>query len=347
MRKKSKQSAFSLLGYLIFFITIFVTVTVSIILFVIAHQSLNGDMNKVAVVMIVAIIGISAICTGVDVMRRKIMVERPANKILEATEKMAKGDFSVRLIPNHTYDRYDEYDLIMENINALASELAKSEILKTDFISNVSHELKTPLSIIRNYAELLQNEKDEEKRKKYAQTVILATKRLSDLVGNILKLNKLENQGLQLEYKKVALHDALAEIVVEYEDAIENKGLTLNCDFNEVEIETSLSSLEIVIHNLLSNAIKFTESGGKITVKLYREKAFTIIEVTDTGCGISAETGARIFDKFYQGDTSHSAEGNGLGLALVKKVIDLLGATVSVKSEVGKGSTFKVMLKDR
>ena len=167
------------------------------------------------------------------------------------------------------------------------------------------------------------------------------------MVGNILKLNKLENQGLQLEYKKVALHDALAEIVVEYEDAIENKGLTLNCDFNEVEIETSLSSLEIVIHNLLSNAIKFTESGGKITVKLYREKAFTIIEVTDTGCGISAETGARIFDKFYQGDTSHSAEGNGLGLALVKKVIDLLGATVSVKSEVGKGSTFKVMLKDR
>ena len=168
---------------------------------------------------------------------------------------------------------------------------------------------------------------------------------MSQLVTSILQLNKLENQKIVPEKQTFRLDEALAEVILGYEDLLEQKEIELDCQLAEVEIFSSQSYLDLVWNNLLSNAVKFTEKGGKITVKLKREDGNVIVSVADTGCGISKETGARIFDKFYQGDTSHSGEGNGLGLALVKKVIQLLGGEISVSSEVGKGSTFQVTLK--
>ena len=172
-----------------------------------------------------------------------------------------------------------------------------------------------------------------------------ATKRLTSLITNILQLSKLENQQLNLEYESIKLHDMLAETVLGYEELIEQKGIELDCDLDEVEVALPKSCLETVWSNLVSNSIKFTENGGKISIKLRKSGKNAVVEVADTGCGISPETGARIFDKFYQGDTSHSGEGNGLGLALVKRVIDLIGGEISVTSKVGEGSTFRVVLK--
>ncbi|MBQ7348408.1 MAG: sensor histidine kinase, partial [Clostridia bacterium] len=224
----------------------------------------------------------------------------------------------------------------------------KSEILKTDFISNVSQELKTPLAIIQNYVMLIQQKDlDEETKDKYVKTVLQATKRLSDLVSNILKLNKLENQQLSTESETVRLDEMLANAVINYEELIEEKNLNIECDLDELEIFSCPSYLEIVWNNLISNAIKFTEKGGKISVSVKKHGEKAVVTVSDTGCGISPETGAHIFDKFYQGDTSHSQEGNGLGLALVKKVIDVLGGEISVKSELNKGSTFIISLRDK
>ena len=293
------------------------------------------------------VIILATFCTVFDWIRRKITVERPTKKILKATEKIAEGDFTTRLEITHEYSKYNEYDLIMENLNKMAIELQKNEVLKTDFISNVSHEIKTPLAVIQNYSTLLQDETlDSETRKNYSKTLISASKRITDLITNILKLNKLENQEIQEKHEAFNLTEALAENVVEFETIIEKKNLELNCDFDEVAIFSSKSLLEIVWNNLISNAIKFTPDGGKIDITLKRKDKNVEIKVIDTGCGMTSETGAKIFEKFYQGDTSHSSAGNGLGLALVKKVIDILGGEIAVQSEINKGSTFTIILKD-
>ena len=335
------------MGYLIFFLTVAVTVTVALAAFVLVNRHSGGNTPVIVITMIVVIGLLSALCTVADLIRRRIMVDRPVRKILDATERIAAGDFSVHLVATHSYERYDDYDLIMENLNIMAAELSRSEILKADFVSNVSHELKTPLTIIRNYLSLLERDNlDADSRKKYMETVREATGRLSDLITNILKLNKMENRKIAPEPEEIKLHDMLANSILQYEEIIDRKGLELCCELEEVTLHSDPGYLEIVWNNLISNAVKFTEAGGRIGVFLNREGDKVIVKVTDTGCGISPEVGARIFDKFYQGDTSHAGEGNGLGLALVKKVIDVLGGEISVESEVGRGSTFTIVLKD-
>ena len=161
---------------------------------------------------------------------------------------------------------------------------------------------------------------------------------------NVLKLNKLENQTLSPAFRRFRLDEMLAEAALAYEDVIERKHIDLICDLEETEIASAPDYLEIVWNNLLSNAVKFTGEGGTISLSLRTEGGKAIVRVADTGCGISAETGKHIFEKFYQGERSHAQEGNGLGLALVKKVIDLIGGEISVESEVGKGSAFTVTL---
>lgn len=346
MRKKKNWLKSFLLGIIFPFFTIVVISSVCIFVYEQVRRDAEGNGFLIYLVMFLTVGALSMLFVIGDLLRRKITNDTPVREILEATEKIASGDFSVRLMTARSFENYNDYDLIKENLNAMAKELEKSEILKTDFISNLSHELKTPLSIIQNYIFLLQGDLDGETKKKYIDIVVSATKRLTSLVTNILKLNKLENQTLNIEYEKINLSEMLAEVVLSYEEIIDKKRIELECDFDEVEIVSCSSYLEIIWNNLLSNAIKFTENGGKITVKLKKDRSKVVFEVADTGCGISQETGARIFDKFYQGDTSHSGEGNGLGLALVKKVIDIIGGEISVKSELGKGSTFKVVLKD-
>ncbi|MBO5091222.1 MAG: HAMP domain-containing histidine kinase [Clostridia bacterium] len=339
MKKSRRQQ---LLGYLLFFLTtIFIVATSFVTYEIVKRQS----PQIISIALIITSLEISLLLTFADVIRRKIMIERPLKEILKATEKIASGDFSVRLEPKHPYGSYDEYDLIKEYLNIMASDLSKSEILKSDFISNVSHEIKTPVAVIKNYSVLLEKENDPEKRAQYRRELVRASNRLSNLVGNILKLNKLENQELIVEKKAFRLDGALEEAIVAFESQIEKKELELECDLEEINIVSSESHLEIVWNNLISNAIKFTERGGKIGVSCKWVDGMATVEISDTGCGIDAETGKHIFDKFYQGDTSHSGEGNGLGLALVKRVIDTLGGEISVKSELGKGTTFTVRLK--
>jgi signal transduction histidine kinase len=282
-----------------------------------------------------------------DGIRRHFTIERPVKRINESLEKITKGDFTVNIKPLMAPTGYSEFNPIIDQINTMTKELASVETLKTDFISNVSHEIKTPLSVIQNYATMLQSPHlSEEERMEYAGAVSRASKRLSSLISNILKLNKLENQTLSLKKDKFFLSEQLCECLLQFEELWNEK---------EIEIETELDDsicimadrelLSLVWNNLFSNALKFTPEKGKVRLRLYIEGDRAVTEVSDTGCGIDEETGRHIFDKFYQGDTSHATNGNGLGLALVKRVMDMTGGEIGVKSQVGKGSTFTVKLK--
>lgn len=346
MKNNKSSFGFSIFGFILFFLTITFVSTITILVYYLANKTTNGNTVAIAFSVLSTICFGAIVCTIIDIFRRRMMIERPVKKILEATQKIASGDFSVRLQIDHDYLRYDEYDLIFDNINTMTAELSKNELLKNDFISNVSHEIKTPLAVIQNYSKALQSKNlTDEKKDECLNGLINQTKKLSDLISNILKLNKLENQQIVPEFKKFNLAEMIRVITLQYENLFEKKQLELECEIDEVEIENSETLLEIVFNNLLSNAIKFTDNGGKITVKVKQDKNFAFIEVKDTGCGISQEVGEHIFEKFYQGDKSHFSEGNGLGLALVKKVIDIIGGEIAVESSLGKGSNFIIKLK--
>lgn len=344
--KRRTGRGISLVGYLLFFLTIAATVTVAVFVYVFCAERSGGNRGLIAGVMLGTVALLSLVCTLLDMLRRRLMVERPVREILAVTDRLAAGDFSARFKLRHAYDRYDEYDLIAENLNRMAEELSKTEVLRTDFVSNVSHELKTPLAVIRNYAAALRDPKlPAELREKYAETLVETSERLTALVGNVLRLNKLENQEIPPEPEPVALGEMFRESVLGFEELFERKSLELECDIADAEIDSVPGYLEIVFQNLLSNAVKFTPEGGKITVSLRRIPGHVEVRVADTGVGIPPEVGAHIFEKFYQGDTSHAREGNGLGLALVKTVIDRLGGEIEVESAPGRGSVFTVRLR--
>lgn len=343
---KKNNFRFLAVGFLLFLITIGFAATASIFVYYYAHKSTQNTFI-VALAVFGVILFCSILCVVCDIFRRKYMVEKPTQKILEATKKIASGDFSVKLQPAHIYSKYDEYDLIFDNINTMTAELSKNEMLKNDFISNVSHEIKTPLTVIQNYAKSLQNSRlSDEKKNECISGLVVQTKKLSELISNILKLNKLENQQTNLEMKKFDISETLRISALGFENLFEKKNISLKCDIDDVFVVGAESLMEIVFNNLISNAIKFTPVGGKVKITLKQVENNVVIKVKDSGCGISKEVGERIFEKFYQGDKSRFEEGNGLGLALVKKVIDLVGGKIQVESKVGVGSTFTITLKN-
>ena len=239
------------------------------------------------------------------------------------------------------------FNQIGKSINAMAEELSSVETLRTDFIANVSHEMKTPLAVMQNYGTLLQTpDLPEEKRIEYAKAITDASRRLADMMTNILKLNRLENQQIYPNPTTFDLGEQLCESLLQYESTWERKNIEIETDIAEsVFVSADAELLSLVWNNLFSNAFKFTKEGGKVTLALTADEKFATVKVSDTGCGISADVGAHIFEKFYQGDTSRATQGNGLGLALVKRVVDIMQGEIGVESAVGVGSTFTVKIR--
>lgn len=354
MNKKNKKSKLfaSINNYIVFFLLIAFVITCCLMLFTTILTKTMGitltsdDLGAAAKLTFANVIFFSIAITTIDHIRRKLTVDRPVKRIIDATEKIMQGDFSARIQTNPNSHTESSFNEIADCINQMAEELSGIETLRTDFVANVSHELKTPLSVMKNYGTLLQ-QKDlsEEKRIEYAKAITEASRRLADLISNILKLNKLENQQIFPTNETFNLSEQLCECLLNYENIWEEKEIELETDIeDDVMITTDPEMLSIVWNNLFSNAFKFTGKNGKVSLSLKSENEYAIIKISDTGIGISKEVGKHIFDKFYQGDTSHATQGNGLGLALVKRIIDITGSDILVESSLNVGTTFTVKM---
>ncbi len=352
-KAKWKRVLLSLRSYVTFFLLIAFLITCCMELFLyIMRRSMDITYTErgirfAAILTFANVILLSLLCTIVDGIRRRFMVERPVRRIVEGASRLMQGDLSARIEPFHSIDSDAGFDVIIDCFNRMAEELSGVETLRTDFIANVSHELKTPLAVMQNYATLLQSPNiSDEQRTQYAKAITQQSRRLADLITNILKLNRLENQQIYPAAKRYDLGEQLAECLLNFESTWEKKNIDIETDLEEeVFVESDDELLSLVWNNLFSNALKFTEPGGTVSVTMKAQGALVIVRVSDTGCGIPAETGKHIFEKFYQGDTSHATQGNGLGLALVRRVVDIVGGDISVESEVGKGSTFTVKIR--
>lgn len=343
--ERVKSTHFSIKGYLV---TYFVLLTLSAGQWLIYAEYIN--FGTMPIEYIFGMLGYWALVSAAFILithrqiRKKF--DAPMRKLSKAAKEVAEGDFSVYIEPPHTIENYDYVDVMYVDFNKMVEELGSIETLTNDFIANVSHEIKTPLSIIQNYAAAMQkNNLPDETRKEYSDTIITAAQKLNTLVANILKLNKLDNQDVTLPDEPYDLCEQLCECALRFEDLWEKKRIEFSADIEDkAMIRANSAMLEIVWHNLLSNALKFSEPGGKIELTQTSDDDCITVTITDTGCGMTQNTMRHIFDKFYQGDTSHSSEGNGLGLALAYRIVDKLGGSINVASEPKKGSTFTVTM---
>lgn len=316
------------------------------------HTGLIVGMNKLhwndilqVIIPILYWIAVAVVLTIFTRWKIQHTYEEPMHKLAEATEKVAGGDFSIYIPPMHTSDRLDYLDVMLVDFNKMVEELGSIETLKTDFFSNVSHEIKTPLAVIQSNAELLLAEDLTESQREYANTIFQSSRRLADLISNILKLNKLEKQNITPDVQVYDVCAQLADCALGYESAWEQKDIEFDADMEDfAEVAADPALMELVWNNLFSNAVKFTEPGGSIALTESSDDDFIRVSVTDTGCGMSEETRKHIFEKFYQGDTSHAMAGNGLGLALALRVLQLNNFQIQVESTPGQGSTFTVTM---
>lgn len=339
-------------SYIITFLTCFLlcafVITVSFLLFFRNVGEINeSQIHSAAIVTFINVLLITLLFTVGDAIRRKFTVDRPVKEIQEVLDRLTNGDYNAKVSESFIARRYSKFGEIAQSINALAQELSGVETLRTDFISNVSHELKTPLAVMQNYGTMLQQTGlEEEKRIEYAKSISDTCRRLAHLITNILKLNKLENQQIFPTVKEYDLSEQLTECLLQFENVWEKKNIDIETDIPDgISIHADAELLILVWNNLLSNAFKFTEDGGTVGVRLTADEKYATVTVSDTGCGMKPDVGARIFDKFYQGDTSHSAQGNGLGLALVKRVVDIMQGEIGVESVYGQGSVFTVKIR--
>ena len=266
----------------------------------------------------------------------------PIKKLRGAMDKVADGDFTVRLEENSTSKEVME---IYTGFNLMAHELSSTEILQTDFVSNVSHEFKTPISAIEGYSTLLQDgENLSPEQREYIDKILFNTQRLSSLLGSILLLSKLENQQIPTNQTEFRLDEQIRQSVVALESAWVAKDIELDVELERVSYLGNEPMMRHVWDNLISNAVKFSPDGGKVTLRLARQQKRLIFTVEDQGPGLSPEAEKHLFDKFYQADTSHKQEGNGLGLALAKRILSIEKGHILAENITGGGCRFTVTL---
>lgn len=266
---------------------------------------------------------------------------KPIQKLKRAMQKVSEGDFEIRL---EAKNEFDEIKDIYSNFNLMVKELRATEILQTDFVSNVSHEFKTPINAIEGYATLLQgaDEQSKEYQAIYVEKILFNTRKLSNLVGNILLLSKIENQAIKSPLTTFRLDEQIRQSIVWLEEEWVKKDIEFDVELESILYTGSENLLLHVWNNLINNAIKFNPIGGLIELRLYKKEENIVFSVRDNGPGISEQAQKHIFDKFYQSDSSHKEEGNGLGLALVKRILDSCNATISVENVSWGGCRFIV-----
>ena len=270
-------------------------------------------------------------------------IYRYLDKISYAMQKVADGDYTVRL----DAEKDQPFRELYRNFNTMAEELGGVEMLKNDFINGYAHELRTPITSINGFAEMLLNDDgtlSREEKRSYLEIIASESRRLADLAGNSLLMSRLDTQKIIPDKKSFSLDEQLRRCSILLSGQWTEKELDMTMDLDEAVYVGDYDLMQHLWINLLTNAVKYTPKGGSITVTLKNEEKFIAVSVADTGKGIPPEDRERIFDKYYQTDKSHSKRGLGLGLAICKRIVQLCNGTLEVESEVGVGSTFTVRL---
>lgn len=295
------------------------------------EQLISGVIETLAIASIIGIL-------LVIVVARHII--NPIKKINNATKSVAKGDFTVNLETS----RKDEIGELTRNFNKMVKELNSIEYLSKEFMSNVSHEFKTPIASIQGFAKLLDDDSiNEEDKKEYISIIIEESERLANLSSNIQNLSKIENEEFFNKDEEIILDEQIRKCIIILNQKLEDKNIDISMNDISVKVFGNEDLLEQVWINLINNAIKYNNENGKIEIILDEDKDYTIVEIKDNGIGIEKEKQDRIFEKFYQVDKSHSTEGSGLGLAIVKEILDLHDAKIILESEYDVGTNFKVL----
>lgn len=343
MRNKRSKRKFKLRWLFTFFVILEVTVitilswgTIELI-----YSALNITRFGPEVIWILLISTVLGTTTSFFLGR---WIFEPISKLELAMNKVSKGDFSVRLDEEKGFK---DIRRMNSNFNIMVKELSATEILQTDFVSNVSHEFKTPINAIEGYATLLQGENIGDEQSEYVDKILFNTKRLSSLVGNILLLSKVDNQAIASSPAKYRLDEQIRQSIVLLEPEWAAKDLELEVELDTVDYLGYENLMMHVWNNLIQNAIKFSPRGEQIYITLLKSEKDLFFSVEDRGPGISDDAKSHVFDRFYQSDTSHKEEGNGLGLALVKQILTICNGAIAVENnQENNGCKFTVVLKN-
>ncbi|AFL98845.1 signal transduction histidine kinase [Desulfitobacterium dehalogenans ATCC 51507] len=284
---------------------------------------------------------ISAVTGTIIILLAVRRIVKPIQLISEASKEVAKGNFNTQV----NIKRNDEIGRLAADFNLMAKELRSIDTIHKDFVSNVSHEFKTPITSIKGFAKLIQEgQLSEEQLKEYSDTIVNESERLSLLSSNLLRLSELDGKSIREQGTKFALDEQLRKSILILEGDWTKKNIDFDIDLERITYWGDEHLLQQVWLNLIQNAIKFSHQNGVIRVSLQRQDGGIRVDIADQGKGISAADKEHIFDRFYKADKSRSREGNGLGLAIVKRIIELSGGRVSVESELDEGSIFTVEL---
>ncbi len=342
MRRKNYSQLwlfFALIVFAIMFATAVIMSFLAYLLFQMGHLNQSNGNPLVPIIFLLFM----SVMIGTSIsffVAQKIL--RPITKFSKVTDEVAKGNFNIRMDES---GHIEEIRNLTRKFNMMVQELSSIETLRNDFVVNVSHEFKTPIAAIEGYATLLQDGTlSEDERNEYTQMIIDSSRQLATLSHNILNLSKLENQEVILEKESYRLDEQIRQAVLMLEPEWSLKELDLQIDLIKTHYFGNERLLMQVWMNMIGNAIKFTPRGGKIGIHLFEKETSLVIKISDTGIGMDDSIIKHIFDKFYQGDAARKADGNGLGLALAKRIVDLCNGNIMVESKIGTGTVFTVIL---
>ena len=340
--RNRKNNKFNLRVRLVMWVTGLILLNVVLTIFLLdmlESSSLAPIVRRILLIGIVLIVG-----SVISSLLSKYFID-PMQEIRRGMEKVADGDFTIRLETNSSMKEIQE---IYSGFNLMTKELSATEVLQSDFVSNVSHEFKTPIASIEGYSMLLQGGDNlNEEQRQYVDRIMINTNRLSTLIGNVLLLSKIENQSIETNQTWYRLDEQIRESIVVMEPLWMKKEIELDVDMEDIKYLGNKVWMHHIWDNLLGNAIKFSPQGGKIRMRLNKKNGKIIYTIEDEGPGIPEEAKPHIFDKFYQADSSHKQEGNGLGLPLAKRIAMITGGEIEVDDAPGGGCRFTVTLEEK
>lgn len=302
---------------------------------------LEFDMNENDAIYMLGMIPCMGLVAGISIIKIIDTLKRRMRKISDGINRVAEGNLDIEI----DLERSGEYRDMYRNFNRMVRELKNTKMEMQNFMNDFSHEFKTPITSIHGFAELLlENNITEEERKQYLQIIAEESHRLAALSQNTLLLTKLDAQEVVTDKKEFDLEEQIKRCTILLFREMEKKDIILNMELSPVKYYGSAELMHQIWMNLISNAVKFTPQGGEITIIMISVGNQITVNISDTGIGMKEETIEHIFEKYYQGDSSHATAGFGLGLSIVKRIVDLCGGKITATSTPGKGSTFSVVL---